>query len=252
MTNEQPDHPNEHNLPSGKGIFGNRWVRILEIAVVFSPGLLVLIAYRFFKVENPMLLIAAVWMANAVMLILIWTGIKYRGETLRSIGLAIERPQLSAAGWTVLKSIPILVFAVAAFILGSIIMANIVGIPEPADMTKYNYLKGNLPMLVLSLAGVYIVSSFAEEVIYRGFLITRLEELFGGRTRMATVAAITLSAVIFGFAHFEWGAMGIGQTTLMGAALGISFLFTGRSLWPLILAHCYMDTLLLVQLFLAR
>ena len=58
-------------------------------------------------------------------------------------------------------------------------MANIVGVPDGADMTKYNYLRGNLPMLLISLAGVYIVSSFGEEVVYRGFLITRLEQLFG-------------------------------------------------------------------------
>ena len=44
-------------------------------------------------------------------------------------------------------------------------------------MSSYEYLQGNLPMLLLSLAGVYIVSSFGEEVLYRGFLINRLAEI---------------------------------------------------------------------------
>ena len=51
------------------------------------------------------------------------------------------------------KSIAVLAFALAGFAIGSVVMANIVGIPEGADMTKYNYLRGNLPLLLVSLAG---------------------------------------------------------------------------------------------------
>ncbi len=130
-------------------------------------------------------------------------------------------------------------------------MANVVGIPKGADMTQYDYLRGNVPLLLLSLVGVYVVSSFGEEVVYRGFLITRLEQLFGGATRSRVIGAVIVSSIIFGFAHYKWGAMGIGQTTCMGAALAISFLWTERNLWPLVLAHAYMDSLLLIQLFLA-
>ena len=49
-------------------------------------------------------------------------------------------------------------------------MANISGIPESADMSNYEYLHNNIFMLVLTLCGVYIVSSFGEEVTYRAFL----------------------------------------------------------------------------------
>ena len=56
-------------------------------------------------------------------------------------------------------------------------MANLVGMPESADMSKYDYLQGNLTMTILALGSVYVVSAFAEEVIYRGFLITRISEL---------------------------------------------------------------------------
>jgi hypothetical protein len=42
-------------------------------------------------------------------------------------------------------------------------MGNITGIPEGADMSGYTYLKDNIWMLLLSLGGVYIVSSFGEQ-----------------------------------------------------------------------------------------
>ncbi len=230
----------------------NRWAQLCEIALVFSPVLMVILALRMMGSTNPMLFLGAIWVGNVAMLGLIWLGIKLRGETWVSIGLSCERPiSLSKVGWAVLQSIPILMFAVSGFIVGSIVMANIVGIPEDADMTQYNYLSGNLPMLLVSLAGVYFVSSFGEEVVYRGFLITRLQHLFGGQSRIALVAALIFSSIIFGFAHFGWGPMGIAQTTCMGGALGISFLMTKRRLWPLILAHGIMDTMLLVPLYLA-
>ena len=59
-----------------------------------------------------------------------------------------------------------------------------------------------------------------------------------------------MSAFLFGLAHFGWGVVGIVQTTFMGLALAISYLVLNRNLWVLVLAHVYMDTLLLVQIHL--
>jgi len=56
---------------------------------------------------------------------------------------------------------------------GAAIMINITGAPQSADMSEYDFLQGNLPILILSLMGVLIVSSFGEEVIYRAFLINK-------------------------------------------------------------------------------
>ena len=39
------------------------------------------------------------------------------------------------------------------------------------------------------------------------------------------------------------------QTGLMGLALGVSYLVVGRNLWVTILAHGYMDTILVVQMY---
>ena len=117
-------------------------------------------------------------------------------------------------------------------------------------MSGYEYLQGNLPMLLLALAGVYVVSSFGEEVIYRGFLMTRIAEM-GKGGKAAWRIAVIISAIVFGLIHFSWGPVGIIQTTFMGLALAISYLLVKRSLWILIIAHAYMDTILLVQLYFA-
>ena len=121
---------------------------------------------------------------------------------------------------------------------------------EGANLTGYDYLKDNIGMLLLTLAGVYIVSSFGEEVIYRGFLITRISQI-GTDSKKAIIIAIILSSIIFGLIHYSWGPMGMVQTGFMGLALGICYIKLKRRLWILILAHAYMDTILMIQMYMA-
>jgi CAAX protease family protein len=229
----------------------NKTWQLLEILIVFSPAIIAISGYFLLNIQNPMHFIASVWVANIGMLGLIGLGIKMRGETWATIGVAFARPQAKAVFWSILKALAILIFTVAAFIFGAILMLNLIGTPEGADMTQYNYMNGNLPYLILSLAGAYIVSSFGEEVVYRGFLMTRLQSIFGGDTKIAVAIALIISSFIFGLAHFGWGLTGIVQTAFMGAALATCFLLNKRNLWPLILAHGIMDTALFVQLYLA-
>lgn len=224
--------------------------RIAEIFIVFGAAGFIITLFLDPDAVNPLYNMGVVWVANVVMLILIWAGMKIRDESCLSFGLSFKIP----SGRTLFKifgySLLVFILAMVGFILGSVIMANISGIPEQADMSNYNYLKGNLPLLLLSLAGVYAVSSFGEEVIYRAFLITRIKEIAQGK-KWSNFLAVVLSAVIFGFAHYSWGPMGIVQTFFMGLVLGICYLKLKRNLWILILAHAYMDTILLAQMYLA-
>ncbi len=58
----------------------NKLVQLLEIAIVFSPVLLVLISFHLLQVKNPVLLITAIWIGNIVMLGLIGLGIRGAGN----------------------------------------------------------------------------------------------------------------------------------------------------------------------------
>jgi membrane protease YdiL (CAAX protease family) len=182
------------------------------------------------------------------MLIAIWSGLRIRGQNGSHLGLGRTLPGRRGMLRTILGSIVVLIAALAAFVAGSLLMANVAAGQQAADMSGYNYLRDNLPMLLLALPAVWLVSSFGEEVLYRGFLITRMAEI-GGGSRMAWGVALVISSGVFGLAHFSWGIVGIVQTTLMGLALAISYIVSKRNLWMLVLAHAYMDTLLLVQMY---
>lgn len=229
---------------------GRRAAPLLEIVAVFGAGLLVLAAGRPLVGEDPLRFQALAWVANVCMLAAVWLALRRRRRGWADIGLGPFAVGGRSPWTTVWRSLVVFVAAVAAFLLGAVVMAVVVGRPQPADFSGYGYLSGNLGMLIVALAAVFLVSSLGEEVLYRGFLITRLEEL-GGGGRQALRAAVVASAVVFALIHFAWGPTGMVQTGLMGLALGAAFPIVKRNLWILVLAHFYMDAILLLQMYLA-
>ena len=238
------------NTRIGNQLQKNKLFKIGEILFLFIFAFFFILLILPLAGNNPILKQIVLWSANILMLIYVWIGLKLRGESWKDFGLTFNPISWGGSIKLLLLSLLVFVLALAGFIIGSIIMVNITGIPEGANMNGYDYLKDNIGMLLLTLAGVYIVSSFGEEVIYRGFLITRISQI-GTDSKKATIIAIILSSIIFGLIHYSWGPMGIVQTGFMGLALGICYIKLKRRLWILILAHAYMDTILMVQMYLA-
>ncbi len=79
-----------------------------------------------------------------------------------------------------------------------------------------------------------------EELLFRGFALSRLRVLCG-----SNAAAIVVTSIAFGAVHFEQGLTGMIQTGLIGLILATVATYTG-SLWPAILTHASIDTLSLV------
>ena len=226
----------------------NKQAKILEPFLVFLIAFLFITAFISEEATDLIYNQAIIWFANILMLVLVFTGIKLRGEGLNHFGLSFKKFNWKFGLKTFLQSLVVFVLALIGFIIGSIIMANITGIPEASDMSNYAYLNDNVWMLCLTLGGVYIVSSFGEEIIYRAFLINRISEL-GLTSKTGKTIVVLISAIIFGFVHYSWGPMGIVQTAFMGLALAISYLYLKKKIWVLIIAHAYMDTILMLQIY---
>ena len=227
----------------------NPIVKISEILLVFILAFALIKILKPFAGDNLFLNMVIIWWTYIFMLILVWLGIKLRGQKWSDFGLTFGRINLKESLRIFLLSLLVCILGLLGFILGSLIMANITGMPESADMSNYEYLHNNIFMLILTICGVYIVSSFGEEVIYRAFLINRITEL-GLDSKYGKMATVVISAVIFGFAHYEWGPTGIVSTGFMGLVMGIFYMKFKKKLWILVLAHAYMDTILLVQIYL--
>jgi membrane protease YdiL (CAAX protease family) len=238
----------ETNVTSRSRQAAVRLAPIMGMLAVSVPALLVLVAARPWIGNDPLRYHIAVAVANLLMLFMVWLDLRLRGQSWPHIGLTFRWAALRTVVRTFLLSLAVFVFAIVAFVVSAIVMANIVGIPEGADMSSYDYLRGNLPLLIVALGSVYVTASFGEEIIYRGFLINRIAEV-GSGSRAAWTLAVLISSIVLGLINSDWALTGIVQMTFMGLAFGLSYLLLGRNLWPLILAHGYLDTILILQLY---
>ncbi len=239
------------NTPSNKLghlLRTNKQAKIIELLLVFIAAFLFIKLFSFKESSSLIFTQAIIWAANIIMLAIIFIGLRLRGENLTHFGFSLKKFSIRFGIKTFLQSILVFALALIGFIIGSIIMANIVGIPEGSNMNSYDYLKDDIWMLCLTLVGVYIVSSFGEEVIYRAFLINRISEL-GLNSKAGKILTVIISALIFGVAHYSWGITGIVQTMFMGLVLGFCYVYLKKRIWVLIFAHAYMDTILMVQLY---
>ena len=168
-----------------------------------------------------------------------------RGGRLADLGFRRPQRWLTVPAW----ALGILAVFVVAQNAVPLLVAPFFDLPAP-DLSRYDAVRGNLAA-ALSLAIVLpLTAAIPEEVLYRGFLIGRLTQLFGNG-RGAAVLAVLLQALVFGCVHFQWGYGGILVTAIMGAVWGFAFLLCGRNLWIVIIAHSMAHVALLTQLYFA-
>lgn len=111
--------------------------------------------------------------------------------------------------------------------------------------SKFGNLKGNW-LLFFTIMPAVLLESMLEELLDRGFLINWFEKLFS-QTTVATILAVILQALIFGFRHsYDLSDRSI-RVGLIGLIMGIAYVKFGRNLWPLIIAHCVLNTMSMVD-----
>lgn len=110
-------------------------------------------------------------------------------------------------------------------------------------MERWGDIAGNLRLYLLMLAISWISGAFAEEMFFRGFLITRLQTVLES-TKFASVLAVLLPALLFGYVHVYYqGLHGFVNAGIVGLIFGTLFLLYKRNLWPLVLAHGFINSL---------
>ena len=160
---------------------------------------------------------------------------------LRELGLA--RPASILRTIALGLGLGIVLVAFSKLLLTPIVEA-ITGIPR--DLSAFDDVRGDLAQFLAWMPRIWIGAAIAEELLFRGFLIGRLEALFGGASRIATGVAVLLSSVAFGAAHGYQGPTGIGVTGVLGLTFALAYVASERNLWVPIVAHGTYDTLALV------
>jgi membrane protease YdiL (CAAX protease family) len=230
----------------------NKLAILLEIAVVFVPLYVLLIMSArmggddFVSLGGGLVLAGGplVNLGLIVTLIIFWVVSRMRGSVWGAFGLA--RPK----SWvlTILMGIGVTV----AIILSFALLMPLITLAFPntqQDLGRFDFLHGDLPNLIVNVVAAWFTAGFVEELLWRGYLMNRLVDLQGNRTKLTWVIALVGSAIIFGLGHTYQGLGGVIRITAVGLLFGAAFLTVRRNLWPVIIAHAVLDTISFVQIF---
>ena len=170
--------------------------------------------------------------------------LRRNGRDWRAMGLGKLPHWKKLLLWVIGAYVAVMV--VVAVVLTPTLEAAGLGAP---DISVFLAIEGNFPLLIMWLVISWVVGGFAEEMLARGFLLNRFADLFGGG-KSAFYLAVIAQAIIFGLAHGYQGLAGIILTGGVGAILGLVYVLTGRSLWPVIITHGLIDSISFVSLYL--
>lgn len=119
---------------------------------------------------------------------------------------------------------------------------------SPVDLSRVDFHGSLLVYLLWVLIG-FVLGGLLEEILFRGFLLTRVARLFANQPAGAVVGLVVTSAA-FGLCHLYQGWSGVLSTGFIGLLLGLVFLATKKNLWYAILTHGFINLTGLTILYL--
>ena len=229
--------------------FSKRAQLLLEVAIFIglafaSKVLLYTVAWRY---AGPVSLV--------LILCVLTVYLRRTGETWKMFGLR-SLPGIKAKLMVLPKALLTLAVVATALliVLGTaqfFSLAFMFERPEGVE-ERWGNIRGNLPLYLVWLGIVWTAAAFGEEMFFRGYLITRLSQVFSGSV-MGPVLAVLLAAAIFGFGHMYYqGLRGFLTVGAVAIAFGTMFLLFKKDLWPVILVHGFVDTVNFTALYLGK
>ncbi len=189
----------------------------------------------------------------------VWSGIivatllmRRRGVTWRELGLKLPigwREWALTLGLTL--AVIVTVFGFAYFVL-PLITAQF-GLETAPDATdRFEFFLGKPLYFFSYLFGVvWFGAALGEELLFRGFLLNRLGDLFG-QSKIGWSVALVVHGVFFGSLHAYQGMPGMIGTGVVALMFGVIYLVSKRRLVPVIFEHGIINTIGLIAYYLSN
>jgi membrane protease YdiL (CAAX protease family) len=175
-----------------------------------------------------------------------WASLRLRGMRWNEAGFARPRSWGKAFGVGIAVG---LAMEVLELFVTQPLFARWIG--KMLDLSDFADLVGNVKLLLIYLALVWVLGALGEELVYRGYLMNRVAALFRD-TRAAWTVSWVVVSVAFGCAHLDQGSTGMAENILNGLLLGGLYLACGRNLAVPVIAHAFSDTLDFLLIYLGK
>jgi len=213
------------------------WAALLHIVAALLLTLVCIVAITLIT-GNMLLSVLGTPLAVVALTLLL----RRRGESWAALGLRKPRR------WSVaMVQAVVIAVVVLSVMLGLQLMLE--GIFKTPDDSFLDDVRGNV-WLYLYFVGVvsWLAQGLGEELLFRGFIMTRLAQMFR-LNRAAWGAAVLIQGVLFGLMHGYQGVAGMISAAGAGIVFGIGYLMTGRNLLPCVIAHALCGMVLISMVY---
>lgn len=176
-------------------------------------------------------------------LLLVWFVLKYFNESFSTIGFSFKgfKPKSILIG----SLVAVLTLGFMQLIFFPIVESFVDF--EGSEIGLHAFLQGNKWQYLFVICMGWLVGGFYEEIVFHGFIFTRLEKII--RSKYATTIAFICTSIIFGAYHYQLGAAGLINALIVGAVYLGLFLFFQRNLWFSIFCHGVYNTLVITLIY---
>lgn len=204
--------------------------------LVISAELLVIVALQALEVKDfPALLFSFP---------LAWISLWLRKLGWRGVGLWRPKSWLRTLGLGVLIGV---VYQLIELWLIDPLMVKLGG--GPMDLSQFERLPGSIPNLVAWILIGWLLGAFLEEMVLRGYMISRFVDLLGDN-RIGWMVGVLVSSVLFAIGHMNLGMASVLENFFFALVFAGLYLAVGRNLWLPIVAHGIYNTLGFVLIYL--
>ena len=177
-----------------------------------------------------------------VCLALIIFYLKSQNKSLRDIGLKRNGLTVHAFGIGLLSA---LLWAAFAHWLYLPLIQHFFPTNKPGD---YDFITNHLSYLIMTIVAAWIVGGFYEEIVFRGFIQTTLQQWFRKNKYSFWMAGVLTSA-LFGLYHWQQGIYGVIFAMLSGFLWTYLLKRYNGNLWYPIISHAIYDTIALTLIY---
>ena len=117
-----------------------------------------------------------------------------------------------------------------------------------ANLDDFRQVRFNLPNYLFIVLIGFIVGGWYEELVFHGFVFTRIEKLISNKN--AIWISFIITNIIFGLYHFQLGFSGVLNAFIAGCAYHFMMLKHNRNLWFALFFHGFFDAIGLTYIYL--
>jgi len=114
--------------------------------------------------------------------------------------------------------------------------------------TEYDFIRSKLTNLIITIIAAWIIGGFYEEIVFRGFIQTTIQDWFK-KFKFSFWCAGLLASILFGLYHWQQGIFGMIPSALGGLLWTFLLWRYKGNLWYPIISHAIYDTIALAMIY---